>query len=965
MKNQTGHYAGLLTIIDDNYTYYEPRAFSIFSMFASTFFKHTNHMKLHRYAFLFILLSFFFFEGKAQLVVSNAAPYNTVNYLVQNVLLGSGVTVSNITYTGDANAIGFFNNGLTTMPSISLDSGIIIGSGNITNALGPNTSASQGNDNGMPSDPDLAMIVAPNGIFNAAILEFDFVPMADTVKFDFVFASEEYPEYTCCSVNDVFGFFISGSGISGPYSNNSANIALIPSTAVPIQINTVNGPCQAVSYCDATTPCCGSFPQYYVDNSGWTNPPTNPGPNAIQYDGFTTVLTAISPVVCGQTYHIKIAISDVGDGIFDSGVFLKGGSFSTSGNITVSSTVSYANLNDSTLYEGCGQACIVIDRGQGNIANPDTVVLGFSGTVLNGIDITLLPDTIFFLPGQDSVVICINGISDTLIEGSEILNMIAILLGNSGCSSGDTASLALYINDHTPLSMAASGDTSICFGNSVTIFANASGGVPPVVYNWSPATGLSSTTAANPVATPSVTTTYYVSITDSCYAPLQTDSVTVIVFPLAVITATSTFNCALQTATVCANGGVTYIWLPSNATTPCITVTSASSYTVIGTDANGCTGTTSGSVTIASNPQVTAGPASTICFGQTTTVISASSNPGGVSYAWSPSAGLSCATCQTTTANPTSTNTYFVTVTDVNGCTATASVPVVVGAIPYLSAIASPTVCTGETIILNANVSNIPPSQMPPTWNWFPPNSPPLSSDTLEDPTITPNATTNLYVVVTDAYGCKDTAYATVYVQTVPSVSWTDWTPYITCEGYVVPLFANISSNGGSVYWDFGDNSNHTDYQPAPGGMIWTSAPTPHTYNFGSTYSVSVVAINSICRDTIDTTFTINDMGQYLNVLPANVFTPNGDGLNDCFRPALNLQNVPNITSPDSLEAALAQCITLEIWDRWGLKMFESDDNVKCWNGKTKKGTPAKDGTYYYIARFKEAVVPGFIELLR
>lgn len=476
--------------------------------------------------FPFIL--FCFLESKlcAQLVVSNAPPYNSVNYLVQNVLLGTGVQVSNITFTGGTQSIGWFNGQNT---NIGLNNGIIIATGPISMGVGPNNSASAGQDNGLPGDNDLAAIVSPNMTFNASVLEFDFIPTGDTVKFRFVFASEEYPEYTCCQVNDVFGFFISGPGISGPYSNNAANIALIPSTTTPIQINTVNGPCASVSYCDLTNPCCNGYPQYYVDNSNWTNPPSNTNPNAVQYDGFTTVLTAISPVQCGQQYHIKIAISDVGDGIFDSGVFLEAGSLTSSGGIQVSSQISYGNLNDSTLYEGCGQACIIVTRD--NTTNQDTVVLSFSGTAINGVDITQLPDTIFFTPGQDSVVVCIQAINDALNEGLETLNLLAVLLGNQGsCSKSDSSNLSLFIGDLIPLSVTASNDTAICPNTSVNISASSSGGVQPVSYTWAPATGLSNATIANPVATPVSTTTYVVTVKDSC-GVTTSDFVVVSVLP--------------------------------------------------------------------------------------------------------------------------------------------------------------------------------------------------------------------------------------------------------------------------------------------------------------------------------------------------------------------------------------------------------------------------------------------------
>lgn len=521
-------------------------------------------MVLKKHLLLVILFFLLGSQVNAQLVVSNASPYNNVNYLVQNILLGTGVQVSNVTFTGSPQSIGWFYGKNT---NIGLDSGIIITTGPINVALGPNNLPGAGQDNGMPGDNDLASIVNPNMTFNASVLEFDFIPTGDTVKFRFVFASEEYPEYTCCSVNDVFGFFISGPGISGPYSNNAANIALIPNTTTPIQINTVNGPCASVSYCDGFNPCCNGFPQYYVDNSNWTNPPSNTNPNAVQYDGFTTVLTAIAPVQCGQQYHIKIAISDVGDGIFDSGVFLEAGSLTSSGGVQVSSQVSYGNLNDSTLYEGCGQACIIVTRD--NTIQNDTVVLSFSGTAANGVDFTQLPDTVFFAPGQDSVVICIQAINDVLNEGTETLNLLAVLLGNQSlCSSSDSASLTLFIGDLIPLSVTASNDTAICPNTSVNISASSSGGVQPVGYTWSPAIGLSNATIANPVAAPVSTTTYVVTAKDSCGVTTSDTMVISVLPPGTVIASTSDVKVCLDGTPVSLSVSVTgganpysYFWI--------------------------------------------------------------------------------------------------------------------------------------------------------------------------------------------------------------------------------------------------------------------------------------------------------------------------------------------------------------------------------------------------------------------
>jgi len=137
-------------------------------------------------------------------------------------------------------------------------------------------------------------------------LEFDFIPSSDSVEFRYVFASEEYPEFVNASFNDVFGFFISGQNpTGGAYSN--LNIARIPGTNLPISIDNVNST---------------SHSQFYINNSGNSR---------IVFDGMTFVLTAKALVVPCQTYHIKIAIGDVMDGIYDSGVFLEASSFTSIG----------------------------------------------------------------------------------------------------------------------------------------------------------------------------------------------------------------------------------------------------------------------------------------------------------------------------------------------------------------------------------------------------------------------------------------------------------------------------------------------------------------------------------------------------------------------------------------------------------------------------------------------------------
>jgi gliding motility-associated-like protein len=248
-------------------------------------------------------------------------------------LIGNGVTVTNITFNGSAananvlrNQIALFTNGENS--TVGIERGVVLTTGNslvaqigtgFTNPpFAQQGGASSNSTTAVVGDADLSLLVTDD-VRNAAVLEFDFVATSAFVEFRYVFASEEYPEYTPCEssdpVNDVFGFFISGPGISGPYSNNATNIALIPGTTLPISINNINQ--------------CSAFNSFYVDNAAFIDPNTGlVNPNTVQYDGMTTILTARANVQCGETYHIKIAIANVFDNGFDSAVFLQANSFS-------------------------------------------------------------------------------------------------------------------------------------------------------------------------------------------------------------------------------------------------------------------------------------------------------------------------------------------------------------------------------------------------------------------------------------------------------------------------------------------------------------------------------------------------------------------------------------------------------------------------------------------------------------
>jgi len=251
---------------------------------------------------------------------------HTERYLVESVLLGNGVKVGNIQFTGVKHAIGVFEDSNKT---IGIGKGIILTSGNAYYSIGPNQSANKSWASGAPGDEDLNKYTT-GFTYDAAVLEFDFITEAENLVFNYVFASEEYLEYVGSKFNDVFGFFVSGPGIQ------KINIARLPDTGIPITINNVNHQSNSEYYINnAFEDPINEFiydprKKKLVRNKEFKKNHELPSYD-IQFDGFTSVLQAKLKVIPNEVYHIKIAIADVADGILDSGVFLEAESFRSFG----------------------------------------------------------------------------------------------------------------------------------------------------------------------------------------------------------------------------------------------------------------------------------------------------------------------------------------------------------------------------------------------------------------------------------------------------------------------------------------------------------------------------------------------------------------------------------------------------------------------------------------------------------
>lgn len=285
----------------------------------------------------------------------------TAQNLIQNILFSNpcastsvtNVSVSGGNFAGGEKSWGYFNSNGSTFP---LQSGIILSTGKIVNAPGPNTSILEdGGNMGWGGDPDLQNALGISNSFNATILEFDFIPLGDKISFDYMLSSEQYlsnPNSNQCDYSDGFAFLLKEVG-----TITYENLAVVPGTTIPVKINTVRG--------FGTT--CQPANEEYFDAFNSDVHPTN-------FNGQTKVLKAQANVIPGRQYHIKLVIADEGNYRYDSAIFLGGGSFDFG-----------VNLGDDRMFIKQNPVCydenLVLDATD---INPATYKWLLNGTVIPG-----------------------------------------------------------------------------------------------------------------------------------------------------------------------------------------------------------------------------------------------------------------------------------------------------------------------------------------------------------------------------------------------------------------------------------------------------------------------------------------------------------------------------------------------------------------------------------------------------
>lgn len=231
--------------------------------------------------------------------------------LVQDILIDSpcaGVSnfsVSGDTFTQGAQSFGYFTN---TSPNFPFSNGIVLSTARAIRSEGPNSDLIDEGSTSWTGDADLEQALGIQGTFNATILEFDFTPLTSQISFDYIFASEEYHGTATCIYSDGFAFLLRPANSTQPYQN----LALIPNTSTPVSVTNVHP--------EIPNGCQAENEIYFGGFNNVEHP--------INYNGQTAVMTAKANVIPGTTYHIKLVIADEQNIRYDSAIFLGGGSFS-------------------------------------------------------------------------------------------------------------------------------------------------------------------------------------------------------------------------------------------------------------------------------------------------------------------------------------------------------------------------------------------------------------------------------------------------------------------------------------------------------------------------------------------------------------------------------------------------------------------------------------------------------------
>lgn len=453
-------------------------------------------------------------------------------------------------------------------------------------------------------------------------------------------------------------------------------------------------------------------------------------------------------------------------------------------------------------------------------------------------------------------------------------------------------------------------DTFLCKNDSIQL--NIVGGYK---YRWIPDTGLSDPNISNPMASPQSTIRYVIAVGNEagCITATGFD---VVVNELPSITITGDASvCDFDSAQLSASGAATYVWTgsgyisDSNISNPLVYSASQASYTVNGTDVNGCSDSASFNVSHFPKPTIDITGDTSACENNSIQL----SVSGGNSYVWSPSSTLTNSNSSAPIASPVNNTTYYVEITDQYNCKYFDSVAISTFEPPVFSMTPDTSICLNESASLRASGGD--------DYTWGHDNIIDQMGDSLF--VSKPGVTTDFWVLVHHkACNLSDTLRATINVRQLPNVSASSSND-IDC----LKSSSQLSASGGTSYiWTPSD------------GLSGTNTPNPMASPTATTqYTVTATGTNGcIGYDTVSV--KVNYSGKVFSGLP-NAFTPNGDGVNDC----VSLKSWAPVSNLD-----------FRIYNRFGQLIFQTNKMKDCWDG-TFRGQPQDADVYVYIIKAQSA----------
>jgi len=684
---------------------------------------------------LTILASLCLLFNYAQMnITANANASQLAQYLA-----GPGVVISNAVINCPSGGAGFFNNGSA---GLGITDGVILTNGFASDAnFGSAFFAS--NSFGGTGDPDLNAILLSSGLktTDVCVLEFDITVTGDSLNFSYVFASEEYNGFVCNGYNDVFAFFISGPNPNGGVYT-SQNLALIPGTNTPVSINTVNN-----GNPNGFDPGCQTFNTQYYNGIPLAD---------LSYDGRTNKLIVQAEVVPCATYHFKLAVGDGSpsfgsDDLYDSGVFLEEGSFSSNA-ITIGAT-SILGGNYNYLIEGCLEGVFTFDIFTAGGTNDTIIDFILGGTAINGVDYIFITEELIFNGNDTSISISIIPLNDNLVEGMET---IILYLTNQGCGGGIVDSAIIEIADNIVVSVTPPSD-SLCNGDSVLLVATGGDS-----YAWSPVAAVTNLTDSFTYASPS--TSLNIQLITTLGSCIDTTLISLSVGNLSVLNAIiENESCPGENdgfidLSVNQNiGAVSYLWTTGD-TTNAIFGLPAGPYDVQISDQSGCLIGLGFSI---SQPVLYLNALSsdtTICLGDIVQ-LNVEDSLDQPSYYWEAIASLSDNSIANPTSQPAQSLYYYVSATVNGNCTIEDSIFVEVKELEIAAFYTDTIVGVGDVINLGVNLLTFTNISSSITYTWTPIDFLAQTDQSQTLATIMNNIVYNIYA---EGEGCKDTAQIVV-----------------------------------------------------------------------------------------------------------------------------------------------------------------------------------------------------------